>query len=181
MKKVRPYVGVFRRVSFLCGDDVKKMLYYAFFYSNIIYLITIWSGTKKENLSKIKILQNKCLRNLFFNRYRTGNISTSDLYNEYDFIEFENVIELEMNSNLHKIINKEIKCDIDIKYKNELHDHNTRHAKDMHKIKNKNKFGSFSFINRGISSYNKLSSPIKKAKNVKIFKRTLKKYFLINN
>lgn len=56
VKKVSPYVGVFRRISFICNDNVKKLLYYAFFYSNIIYLLTLWSGTKKENIQKIRIL-----------------------------------------------------------------------------------------------------------------------------
>lgn len=40
IKKVSPYVGLFRRISFICSDNVKKLLYYAFFYSNIIYLLT---------------------------------------------------------------------------------------------------------------------------------------------
>lgn len=75
MKKVSPIVCVFRRISFVCSDRVKLMLYYAFFYSNIIYLLTIWSGTKLENIKKIKTLQNKCVRNLFYNKYKIGNIS----------------------------------------------------------------------------------------------------------
>ena len=48
----------------------------------------------------------------------------------------------------------------------------------MHKIKNKNKFEIFSFVNRGISIYNNLSSPFKKAKNTNIFKTNLKKMLL---
>lgn len=106
------------------------------------------------------------------------NISTDDLFKEYNIIEFEKVIELELNTNYYKIINNELKCDIDISYKNSIHEHSTRHAKDMHKIKTKNIFGKLSFINRGISIYNNLSSPLKRSKNTNIFKKNVKKLLL---
>lgn len=53
--------------------------------------------------------------------------------------------------------------------------HNTRQAKNINKIKTKNKYGSLFFINCGVSYYNNLSSPIKKSKIVFIFKRKLKR------
>lgn len=46
MKKVSPYVDVFRRISFISCDHVKRVLYYAFFYSNIIDSLTLWNRTK---------------------------------------------------------------------------------------------------------------------------------------
>lgn len=174
IKKLSPYVGVFRRISFLCGNDVKKILYYSFFYSNITYLLTVWSGTKKENISKLKIIQNKCIRNLFFNQYRVGNISTNDLFNEHNILEFENIINLEMCINFYKIHKKYLKCDINLELNSNYHNYATRQSHKVHKIKNKNKYGVFSFVNRGISTFNVIPSPIKKAKNVNQFKKKIK-------
>lgn len=112
IKKVNPYIGVFRRISFICGDDVKKMLYYAYFYSNITYLLTVWSGTKKENIGKLEIIQNKCIRNLFFNVYKSGKVFTEWLYKKHNILEFKKIIELELNTHMYKIMNKKLKCNI---------------------------------------------------------------------
>lgn len=177
-KKVSPYIGVFRRISFVCGDRVKLMLYYSFFYSNIIYMLSLWSGTKGDNIRKVATLQNKCIRNLFYNMYRIGNSTTDNLYKKFNIIKFEKIIELELSINFYKIINKKLKCDIKFTFKNNFHEHKTRHAKDIHKIKNKNKWGSLSFINRGIATYNNISSSIKKAKSANAFKLKLKRIIL---
>ncbi|MBN1252581.1 MAG: reverse transcriptase family protein, partial [Bacteroidales bacterium] len=178
IKKIKPYVGIFRKIAFICGDTVKRMLYYSFFHSNILYLLTIWSGTKRENIKKIKTLQNKCLRNLFFNKYRTGNIKTDDLYKEQNIIEFENLIDLELKINTHKIIKKQLKADIQYNTNSNIHNHDTRQATKIHKLKTKNSYGALSVYNRGINAYNNLSSPLKKLENMNTFKKNIKKSIL---
>lgn len=160
MKKIRPYVGVFRRISFLC-DKVKKMMYYSYFNSNSIYLLSVGSGTKNENIDKLEKLQNECLRNLFHNKYKIGNIITDDLYKEYDIIKFKNMIDLDLKVNFHKIINNFLKADIDIEKNNNFHEHETRQAKNLRKIKSKNSWGKLSITNRGINADNSIPSPIK--------------------
>lgn len=50
----------------LVGMRLKKCYKYAFSYSTIIYLLSIWGSTKRENINNITTLQNKCIRNLFF-------------------------------------------------------------------------------------------------------------------
>lgn len=106
LKKLGPYVGIFRKISFVCSENVKKMLYHSFFYSNITYLLSVWGGTNKNNIKKISTMQNKCIRNLFFNDYKVGKVSTNELYKKHNILKFENVIELELNINLYKIVNK---------------------------------------------------------------------------
>lgn len=48
-----PYVSAFRNISFLCNDNVKKILYYSYFNSNEIYLLTIRILVKQENIDEI--------------------------------------------------------------------------------------------------------------------------------
>lgn len=50
IKKVRPYVGIFRKIAFYCGDNVKKSMYYSFFHSHISYLLSVWSGTSQGDI-----------------------------------------------------------------------------------------------------------------------------------
>lgn len=175
IKKVKPYVGVFKRLAFICNDHVKRLLYFAFFHSHISYLITIWSGTSIQNINKIKTLQNKCIRNLFYNKYRRGNIKTRDLYEEHNIIHFDHLIELELIINLHKITNKKLKANMEIQFNHQIHDHYTRQTNLMRKIKTANKWGEKSIINRCINYYNKISSPLKREKNVINFKKKIRK------
>ena len=142
-------------------------------YSYILFFF-IANCTKKENINKIKIIQNKCIRNLFFNQYKVGNISTQDLFKVHNILEFEKVIELELTINFYKIINKKLKCDINFELKNNIHNHATRQSNKLYKVKSRNKYGISCFTNRGISAFNVVPSPIKKAKNVILFKKKIK-------
>lgn len=173
IKKIKPYIGVFKRITQICNDHVKKLLYYSFVHSNLIYMITIWNGTKEENLKRIEIFQNKAIRNLFYNRYNQKNIKTGDLYNEYKIIKYRNLIESELKINFHKICNGILRAKIDIQYNNEIHCHNTKQSKKARKIKNKNNWGKKSIINRFIGAYNQIKTPIKKLRKT-IFKNKIK-------
>lgn len=178
IKKIKPYIGIFRRISFLCNDDVKKLLYYSFFQSHITYLLTLWSGTTQGNIDKIKVLQNKCLRNLFYNEYRDSRVKTNDIYNKHEIMSFDNLINFDLNTNIYKICNNKLKADIVIEKNENQHSHLTRQAKKLRKIKCKNKHGELSIINRCISKYNKLNSPLKNITSCDLFKRELKKQLL---
>lgn len=47
-----------------------------------------------------------------------------------------------------------------------------------YKIKSKNKWGTLSFINRGIEYYNRISSAMKKVEKINTFKQNIKKMLL---
>lgn len=106
------------------------------------------------------------------------NINTGDLYKQYDIIDFEHLIDLELKTNFYKILNKKLKANLEIEFNNEIHNHTTRQSKNMRKIRTKNKYGALSVINRGINASNKLPSPLKKIKSVTSFKRQIKKIIL---
>lgn len=155
------------------------MLYYSYIHSNLTYLLTIWSGTKKENIQRIQIMQNKCMRNLFYNKYRVGNISTKQIYKENDIMEFEHMINFEMLVNFHKMKNNQMKGNINFELNEDIHQHNTRQSKQIRKIKTKNNFGKFSIYNRGVHLYNNLPSPQKNEKKITKFKNTIRKELLL--
>lgn len=62
---------------------------------------------KKQNINKLKILQNSCLRNLFYNIYKIGRIGTMQ-----NIKDIEHLVDLELKLNFHKIITKELKANI---------------------------------------------------------------------
>lgn len=102
-----------------------------------------------------------------------------DLYREHNIIEFEHLIEFELNYNLHKIEHKKLKFNIDIQYNHQGNDHNTRQNKQMRKIKTTNKWGDNRFRNRSINKYDKIITPLKnEKKNMIKFKKKLEKLIL---
>lgn len=80
---------------------------------------------------------------------------------------------------MYKIINKKLKCNIELDFNKNFHTYATRQANNLHKIKSKNKWGTLSFINRGISALIRVPSPIKKAKNAIIFQKISSHYLVI--
>ena len=46
-------------------------VYYALFYSHMVYACSVWSLTSTGNLDRITILQKKCIRFMIFSQYNT--------------------------------------------------------------------------------------------------------------
>lgn len=175
LKKIIPYVGVFGRIRLFVNLQVRRALYFSFVHSNLIYLLPIWSGTTKKNLEKIKTIQNKAVRVLFYDIYKNKKVHTIDLYKILNLLRLDQLIEYETTMNIHKIVTQNIKTDIKIKFNKDSHKYNTRNANKMRADKQYNKYGTLSILTRGIRTYNSLITPIKKIKNINSFKRKLKK------
>ena len=64
-------------------------VYYALFYSHMIYASPVWSLTSKGNLDQISILQKKCIRLIHFPQY---NSHTSMLFAKDNLPKFGDII-----------------------------------------------------------------------------------------
>ena len=68
-KKLSRANGILSKLRYNTPIDICLQVYYAIFYSYLIYGCNIWGFTSEENLNSIQVLQNKCLRIITFAPY----------------------------------------------------------------------------------------------------------------
>lgn len=69
IKKICPYVGVFRKLSKICSTQ----LYYSFIHSHLAHLTPIWCTVSLTMLNKLAVLQNKSIRLILNEGSRSRN------------------------------------------------------------------------------------------------------------
>ena len=67
-------------------------VYYALFYSHLIYGCNVWGLTSEENLKKIQVLQKKCIRIVTFSDF---NSHTNHLFIDLKILKVLNIIGLQ--------------------------------------------------------------------------------------
>ena len=63
--------GIISKLRHNAPIETCLQVYYAIFYSSLIYGCNIWGLTSKENLDKIVVLQKKCIRIMTFSKFNT--------------------------------------------------------------------------------------------------------------
>ena len=62
--------GILSKLRHNAPLETCLQVYYAIFYSHLIYGCNIWGLTSEENLNKIEVLQKKCLRIITFSEFQ---------------------------------------------------------------------------------------------------------------
>ena len=65
-KKLSRANGILSKLRHYASIEICLQVYYAIFYSRLIYGCNIWGLTSEENLKKIEILQKRCIRIMTF-------------------------------------------------------------------------------------------------------------------
>ena len=76
-------------------------VYYAIFYSHLIYGCNVWGLTSHENLYKIEVLQRKCFRIISFSCFESH---PNHLFTEYKILKVRHVITLQQIQLLHSFL-----------------------------------------------------------------------------
>ena len=69
VKKLSRANGILSKLRHNAPIETCLQVYYAIFYSHLIYGCNIWGLTTEENLNKIEVLQKKCLRIMTFSAF----------------------------------------------------------------------------------------------------------------
>ena len=69
--------GVLSKLRYNASIDFCLQVYYAIFYSYLTYGCNVWGLTSEENISKLEVLQNKCVRIMSFAPF---NSSTNQIF-----------------------------------------------------------------------------------------------------
>ena len=68
-KKLSRANGILSKLRYSSPIGVRLLVYYAIFYSHLIYGCNLWGFTSEENIKKIEVLQKKCLRIMTFSDF----------------------------------------------------------------------------------------------------------------
>ena len=90
-KKLSRANGILSKLRYNAPFHVCLQVYYAIFYSFLIYGCNVWGLTTKENIEKIEVLQKKCVRILTFSPF---NSHTHDIFKDLGVLKVRDVIEM---------------------------------------------------------------------------------------
>ena len=168
-------------------------MYYAIFYSHLIYGCNIWGLTTDENLKMIEVLQKKCLRIITFSDY---NSHTNPLFIELKLLKLRDIIKSQQLKIVYEFYNNILPTNLLNLFTldKEVHKYQTvsasKHLLHIPRIFTAT-YGNKSIkyhcpivwnatVKNGIAIDNKLKNnvAIDHIHNIYQFKRTLKKHYL---
>lgn len=173
--KLTPIAGALKRCSKELPNRNKRSIYYAMVEPLLRYQITAWGGASAQYLNKIRIIQNKVLKNLYNLHWRTP---TQEVYKLTKVFPLHDLQFIEECSLAHKIIKNQIKHSIHLPKQNEVHGHNTRRCNQLSIESCNTNIKKNETVRRICSSYNQVPECIKGKHH---FVTSLKNHLLQNN
>ena len=183
--------GILSKLRHHAPINICLQVYYAIFYSHLIYGCNIWGLTTEENLNKIEVLQKKCVRIMTFSDF---NSHTNSLFIDLKLLKVRDIIKsqqlklvFEFNNNLlpHDLM-KLFKLDRDIhNYETSSSFKNLLHIPVIHTTNYGNKSIKYhcpliwnNLVNNPLFINEITIVSLENIMNIHHFKRILKKHFL---
>ena len=108
-KKLSRVVGILYKLKHFVNKKIMNNIYYALFYSHVIYAIEVWGSTSNIYINNIIILQKRVIR-LMSNKDQFPAIPgplypTSGLFSELSLLKIKDIFILQISKFIHKCIN----------------------------------------------------------------------------
>ena len=178
--KISKSIGIIYRASFNLLKSSLRILYYSLVYPYLQYCVSVWGSTYTSNLNRLVLLQKRIIRILAKVPF---DAHTDPIFKEFQLLKFEEIYFLQLGIFMSKYSIHSLPKNFDDMFPriNEIHGYNTRRARDFYLTKCRTKMRQFSIIYQGPLFYNSLSSDIRDASSLSIFKSKLKFYLLSCN
>ena len=108
-KKLNRANGILSKLRYNTSLDICKQVYYAIFYSYLIYGCNVWGFSSEENINAIQVLQNKCVRIMTFAPYNS-NVDQSFL--DLKLLKVREVIKLQQLKVVYDFHDKSLPDDL---------------------------------------------------------------------
>ena len=182
--------GILSKLRYFAPIEICLQVYYSIFYSHLVYGCSVWGLTSDENLDKIEVLQNKCMRILTFSDFRSH---ANPLFLNLKVLKIREVIKLQQLQLLYEFINNAVPTDLMKLFQlvSDIHNHQTRQLFYIPRIhtstygKNSIKFAGpklwyDTFKDNGFAVDNNVNNNVtfNRIKSTHQFKRLLKKHFV---
>ena len=188
-KKLSRVNGILSKLRYYAPFKTCLQVYYSLFYSHLIYGCIVWGLTSKENISKIEVLQRKCLRIMTFSDFRSH---TNGMFVEHKILKVREVIKLQQLQFMYSFIDKSLPSDFSklFNLNDEVHNYKTRQMFNVPRVDtsiygiNSIKFHCPNLFNHiwkngvAIDEDSKNNVSFDNIQSVHQFKRVLKKHFL---
>lgn len=175
-KTLIPYIYVLRQTRYLMPRSTKISLYYSYIHSRLTYMSAIWGYGNVAFQNQLQVIQNKAVRNLFWQEYREPNTNTNDLYERHSILRVNNIIKFNSMLMIYKIKNKLIRNHIELSTFRQTHHYNTRRGNDFIIPPARTNILYNSNLVKGLSEYNALPTQLKNEQDPHLFKRSLKSF-----
>ena len=134
-------------------------MYYSLIQPYLTYGILLWGGANKKHLNKLKVSQNKTVRNINNSRY---NESAQPIYKKLSILTLEQLYNIELckfmyDYNTHNLPTPLLSL---YTHNSDIHTHNIRHSKDAHVTARQTELLSRSFIHTSPDLW--LTMPVQK-------------------
>lgn len=176
--KLKPQLFIFRRTRYSVPVKTKLSLYYAYFQSHISYLIAIWGYCNLSMMHKLQVLQNKAIRYLFWQQYRSNGLSTLQLMSIHRIPTIDQLRTMASMTLIHKIRYNQIRNNLQLRTFQQQHNYNTRNRTDFILPRTRTNLLHNSLLATGLSNFNKLPDGLKREVNFRSFKIALRIYVL---
>ena len=176
-KSLRKYFPVFYNIRRYLNNAHIKAIYYSMIYSKIKYGILTYGLTTATNLNKVQIIQNKLLKVITNQKYRTP---TNDLHNSLEILKVKDILTQETLSFVHNFTHNKLPIIFNNYFRkfNDIHDRNTRNRNNFIIPRSKTVLGSKTIKYIGTVTWNALDQNIKLIDNIKKFRLSWKKIIL---
>lgn len=164
-KKVRPILAVLRKTAYI-----------AHIHSHFLYMASVWGGTTSTGLETLQKLQNKALRFIFWNEYRSEGLSTSQLFRKHRILNMGEIVKYEYVMTIFKIRHQLLKVNFTIPQNNIRHQYATRRRSLLQVPQSRTNYNISSLFHEGINLFNELPVSLRHWPNVILFKRLLKQH-----
>ena len=168
------------------SNNILTRIYYAIFFSRMVYGCQIWGQKGNANRNKISILQNKTLKRIHF---KPNDEPTNQLYYQSNVLKFNDYVTLQnalfAYDHCHNLLPSPLKNSLTL-FRN-IHDHNTRILTNKHlalPLINTERYGINSIKYQSISAWNMFLNKFHKFDTTSLSKKQYKnevKKILINS
>ena len=162
MKRVRPFISI----------DTAILIYKSLILPHFDYCSTVWSGLGQDLSDKLQKLQNRAARVITKTGYESRS---SDLLSELGWDKLATRREKQKATLMFKTMSKLVPDNIQNLFEKRKTQYNLRNQESALVLKKpRTEYLKKCFSYSGAKLWNGLSSPLKKAKTVSQFKKTLK-------
>ena len=190
-KKLSRANGILSKLRHYAPFETCLQVYYALFYSHLVYGCNIWGLTSEENLKKVEVLQRKCIRIMTFSDFRSP---TNHLFIKHKILKVRDVILLHQLKLVYDFFANKLPIDLMslLKKGSEVHNYQLRRRVHVPHISTST-YGNLSvkyhcpvlwnrIFEKGIAVDKDVKNNIKDEQILSIhhFKRILKKHYLFS-